>query len=97
MGKNPYCFRFKTKGHSIEECHASMYCDMCESLDHFQMRCPKYRTIKGAAVPCGFAAEGLGFFHIPHEASFKQRTEVRTALISVSDGEMTILNVILEL
>jgi hypothetical protein len=97
IGKNPYCFRCKTKGHAIEECHASMYCDICESLDHFRVRCPKYRAVKGAAVPCGFAVEGLGFFHTPHETSVKQRTEARTALISVSDGEMSIQSIISEL
>jgi hypothetical protein len=65
MGKNPYCFRCKTKEHAIEEWHASMYCDICESLDHFRVRCPKYRAVKGAAVLCGFAVEGLGFFSYP--------------------------------
>jgi uncharacterized 2Fe-2S/4Fe-4S cluster protein (DUF4445 family) len=97
MGKNPYCFRCKTKGHVIEECHAIMYCDICESLDHSRVRCPKYRPVKGVAMSCGFAVEGLGFFHIPHETSVKQRTEACTALISVSDGEMSIQSVISEL
>jgi hypothetical protein len=70
-GKSP-CFRCKTKGHAIEDYHADMFCDICESQDHFQARCPKFRVVKGVAVPCGFAVEGLGFFHIPHESSAKQ-------------------------
>jgi hypothetical protein len=35
------------------------------------MRCPKVRAVKGAAMPCGFIVEGLGFFHIPHESLVK--------------------------
>jgi hypothetical protein len=30
-GKVPYCYRCKTKGHAIEVCHATMYCDICAS------------------------------------------------------------------
>jgi hypothetical protein len=56
----------------IEECHERMFCGVCESMDHVQVRCPKVRAVKGAAVPCGFAVEGLGFFHIPYESSVKQ-------------------------
>jgi hypothetical protein len=74
-----------------------MYCDICEILDHSRVRCPKYRAVKGVAVPCGFAVDGLGFFHIPHETSVKQRTKACTALISISDGEMSIHGVISEL
>jgi hypothetical protein len=33
-GKAPYCFRCKTKGHTIEECHVNMFCDICETSDH---------------------------------------------------------------
>jgi hypothetical protein len=96
-GKSPYCFRCKTKGHAIEDCHPDMFCDICESQDHFQVRCPKFRVVKGVAVPCGFAVAGLGFFHIPHESSAKQRTEARSALISVTDGVLSVENVISEL
>jgi hypothetical protein len=74
-----------------------MYCDVCESMDHVRLRCPKVREVKGVVVPCGFAVEGLGFFHIPHESSAKQRTEARLAMIRVSDGELSVQNVIAEL
>jgi hypothetical protein len=67
-----------------------MFCDICESLDHVLLRCPKFRAAKSVAVPCEFAVEGLGFFHIHHESSAKQRTEARSALISVSDGVLSI-------
>jgi hypothetical protein len=39
------------------------------------LRCPKVGAAKGAAIPCGFAVEGLSFFHIPHESLAKQCTE----------------------
>jgi hypothetical protein len=96
-GKVPYCFRCKTKGHAIEVCHAMMFCDICASHDHVRPRCPKFRTPKLAAVPCGYAVEGLGFFHVPHEISMRQRNEARTMLIRVFDGYLSVHNVILEL
>jgi hypothetical protein len=61
------------------------------------VRCPKFRAAKRMAVPCGFVVEGLGFFHIPHEASAKMHTEARTTLISVTDGELSVEYVISEL
>jgi hypothetical protein len=96
-GKSPYCFRCMTKGHAIEDYHANMFCDICESQDHLRVWCPKFRAIKDVAVPCGFAVEGLGFFHIPHESSAKQLTKARSTLISVTDGVLTVENVITEL
>jgi hypothetical protein len=96
-GKSPYYFQCKTKGHAIEECHTCMFCDICESPDHIRLRCPKLRAVKGATVPCGFAVEGLGFFHNPHESSTKQRTEACLALITVTDGVLFVQEVIEEL
>jgi hypothetical protein len=63
-GKVPYCYQYKTKGHAIEVCHASTYCDICASHDHVRPRCPKFRAVRLAAMMCGFAVEGLGFFHM---------------------------------
>jgi hypothetical protein len=40
--KMPYCYRCKTKGHTIEVCHAEMFCDICESRDHIKPKCPKF-------------------------------------------------------
>jgi hypothetical protein len=65
--KISYCFRCKTKGHAIESCKASMYCIICDSRDQFKPHCTMYRTVKQGAAPCGFAVEGLGFFHISHD------------------------------
>jgi hypothetical protein len=52
---------------------------------------------KGATEPCGFAIEGLEFFHIPHESSIKQCIEAHLMLISVTDGVLSIQEVIAEL
>jgi hypothetical protein len=43
-----------------------LYCRICDCKDHVKSRCPKWRGEKPAAVTCGYAVEGLGFFHIPH-------------------------------
>jgi hypothetical protein len=96
-GKVPYCYRCKTKSHAIEECHATMFCDICTSHDHVSVRCPKFRATKLAAVPCGYAMEGLNFFHLPHEISQRKQNEARTALIRVFDENLSVHNVISEL
>jgi hypothetical protein len=58
-GKVPYCFRCKTKGHAIESCDASMYCEICDSRDHLKPRFPNFRAVKLPTAPCGYAVEGL--------------------------------------
>jgi hypothetical protein len=55
-----------------------------------RLRCPKFRAAKGAAVPSGFAVDRLGFFHTPHESLIKQHAEAHSALISVTDGVLSI-------
>jgi hypothetical protein len=95
--KMPYCFYCKTKGHAIEVCHTNMYCDICVSHDHVRLRCPMFRAVRLPTVPCGFAVEDLGFFHIQHEQSLHQRNEACSALISVMDGSLNVQNVTSEL
>lgn len=34
--KVPFCFRCKTKGHHMQECTTSMYCDICDVVTHTQ-------------------------------------------------------------
>jgi hypothetical protein len=41
--------------------------------------------------------EGLGFFHIPHDVSEKQRIDASLALIRVMEGEIAVQDVISEL
>jgi hypothetical protein len=97
-GKSSYCFCCKTKGHAIKECHENMFCDICESMNHVRLRCPKVRVVKSATVPCGFTVEGMRFFsHIAHESLAKQRTKACLAVVSVTVGVLSIQNVIVEL
>jgi hypothetical protein len=74
-----------------------MYCDICASHDHVGPRCPKFWPTMLAAVPCGYAMAGMGFFHVPFKSSPRQRSEARSALISVFDGSLTVPNIISEL
>ena len=96
-GKTPYCYRCLTKGHVREDCDAEMYCDICDCIEHFTSRCPKFRGDKPCAIPCGYAVEGLGFYHIPQSVTPQQRSDPRAAVIRVTDGTLTIPNVISEL
>jgi hypothetical protein len=96
-GKVPYCFRCKTKGLAIESCFATMHCDICDSKDHFKPRCPKFRATKLGAVHCGYAVEGLGFSHIPIDIVSKNGIEARSALIRVTESELSAQGVVAEL
>lgn len=96
-GKLPYCYRCKAKGHAVEVCHVELFCEICESRDHIKARCPKYRAEKKMVVPCGYAVEGLDFFHITHVQSQKERNDARTTLVRVTDGELSVSDVVSEL
>lgn len=94
----PYCYRCYTKGHTMQECLSKFYCEICESEDHIAARCPIFRSsVKPSAQLCGYAGDGLGFFHIPLSAGQKIKHEPRAALIKVSKGQMTVNAVISEL
>jgi hypothetical protein len=67
------------------------------SHDHVRPRYHKFRAVRLPAVPCHFAVEGLGYYHIHHEISQQNRNEGRTTLISVFDGCLTVQNMIMEL
>lgn len=97
LGK-PYCFRCYTKGHTMQECSSKLYCEICESKDHVATRCPIFRsTNKPIAQLCGYAADGLGFFHIPLSAGQRIRHDPKAVLVKVTNGQMTINAVISEL
>ena len=68
-GKVPYCYRCLTKGHVIKDCIEIFYCDICDCDKHSRERCPLFRQAKVAAIPYGYAVEGLGFYYIPHNAN----------------------------
>lgn len=94
----PYCFRCLTKGHTMQDCSSKFYCEICESVDHVAICCPSFRsTVKPTAQLCGYATDGLGFFHIPLSAGHKIKHEPRAALIKVSKGKLSVNDVIAEL
>ena len=45
-GKNPYCYRWYTKGHKMEDCTTKLYCEICECIEHAMERCPIYRSVQ---------------------------------------------------
>jgi hypothetical protein len=96
-GKVPYCYRCLTKGHRQEECFAQICCDICKNSAHNTDHCPKFRETKPVALACGYAVDGLGFFHVPHVASQKQKTEAKTAVIKVIGGLLSAPQIIAEL
>jgi hypothetical protein len=96
-GKGSYCWRCYTKGHSITDCSAEMYCPICDCNEHMKTCCPKCRGDKPAALTCGYVVDGLGFFHIPHVTSQQQREESWTVIIRVTDGALSMPNIISEL
>jgi hypothetical protein len=64
--KVPYCFRCKTKRHHMQDCYTPLYCDICDVATHSKAKCSFLKSAKFCAMPCGYAVEGLGFYHIPH-------------------------------
>jgi hypothetical protein len=49
------------------------------------------------AVTCGYAVESLGFFQIPLTTTHHHKNDSRTAIIQVTNGVLSIPNVISEL
>lgn len=96
-GKSPYCYRCLTKGHIMTECTVEEFCEVCASKDHVKARCQIYRADRIQAAPCGYAVQGLGFFHIPHTPGQKQRNDSRSAVVRVTNGVLTVANVVAEL
>lgn len=96
-GKPPYCYRCLTKGHIMTECTVEKFCEVCASKDHVKARCPTYRADRIQATPCGYVVEGLSFFHILHMPGQKQRNDSRSAIVRVTDGVLTVANVVAEL
>lgn len=96
-GKVSYCYKCYTKGHVMQDCTQDRYCDICDCKEHVRARCPTYLAVKQGAVLSGYAVEGLGFFHIPLPAGFKQNKDARAALIRVTEGVLTIPNIVAEL
>lgn len=103
-GKLPYCYRCYTKGHKLTECTAKLYCDICDCVEHARERChiyhsvqPDHHRITPFVATCGYAVDGLGFYYINPPESFKHKVESKAAVIQVTGGSLTIVNVISEM
>jgi hypothetical protein len=45
-------------------------------------------------MPCGYAVEGLGFFHISHDIVSKNEIDAPSAMIRVIEGELSAQSVV---
>jgi hypothetical protein len=83
-GKQPYCYRCLTKGHTMQGCTAKLFCDICRTEAHNSGRCPVFRGDKPGALTCGYAVDGLGFYYIPHAPRQKNKDDSHSALVRVT-------------
>ncbi|RLN43028.1 uncharacterized protein C2845_PM01G47570 [Panicum miliaceum] len=85
-GKPNFCFRCFTKGHGTTNCQAVVFREVCESNEHVKQKCPVMKAPKMVAQWVGYAADGDGFYHIPH-APMKNTSDHKTTRISVEGGQ----------
>lgn len=64
--KTPFCWKCKTKGHTIEVCTAILWCEICKIDSHNTERCQRARGEKPVAQTAGFAVDALGFIISPN-------------------------------
>lgn len=82
----------------MQECSSRFYYEICESEDHVASRCPIFWSyVKPVAQLCGYARDGLGFFHIPLSAGTRVKHEPKAALVKVTKGQMSVSSIISEL
>lgn len=75
----------------------SPYCFRCDSEEHATEACPLQNGAKPKAEPCGFAVDGLGFYHIPHSEKPISKLESEYARVKVIKGQMSAAQVTYEL
>lgn len=93
-----YCHRCYGKGHVMSECSAALFCEVCGTDTHIKHKCPVFNAPKVYAVPAGFGINKGGFFHIPSNKKLvKTKQDARTAMIQVSEGQISLENVNREL
>jgi len=92
----PFCYRCRTKGHTIHECTVVLCCEVCFG-DHVTKLCPNIKKTNTNAIPCGYAVEGLGFYFIPVVENPKANVEGKAAVVRVLEGSFTIDQLAVEL
>jgi hypothetical protein len=60
-----HCSRCSKKGHQGVACKSEVYCVICDSHDHMNHKCHLLKAPRPVAHAAGYAAMGLGFYHIP--------------------------------
>jgi hypothetical protein len=71
-----------------------LLCDICGSNAHVKGRCPLLKKAKNMyAMTCGYAMDGLSFYYIPHSISIRPKSDAKTDVIRVIEGEMNALQV----
>ena len=92
----PFCYRCRTKGHTIHECTVVLCCEVCFG-DHVTKLCPNIKKTNTNAIPCGYAVEGLGFYFIPVVENPKANVEGKAAVVRVLEGSFTVDQLAVEL
>lgn len=89
QAKLKVCSRCTQKGHVAADCSSELYCDICDSVEHVNHRCPVLKQSRPAAHAMGYSVDGLGFFHIPHPPLQKSKKGSKTALVRIEGGCLT--------
>jgi len=92
----PYCYRCRTKDHTIHECSMALCCQLCYG-DHTIKACPHSKKTNTNAVIYGYAAEGLGFYFIPMIQTLKIDAQDKRAVVRVLEGSFTVDQLTVEL
>jgi len=92
----PYCYRCRTKGHTIHECFVALRCELCYG-DHIVKACPHSKKTNTNVVLYGYVAEGLGFYFIPNIQTPKIDAQDKRAVVRVLEGSFTVDQVTVEL
>ena len=93
----PYCWRCRTKGHTIHECSIVLCCELCFG-DHVTKVCPyNKKSPATSAIPCGYAVEGLGFYFIPTAANPRVNVHETRAVVRVLEGSFSVNQLAVEL
>lgn len=78
------------KGHVFADCKIDVYCDICDSVEHVNHKCPVLKFAKPVVQAVGYAVDGLGFQHIPHQPLQRSKKGTKKALVRVVGGSLTI-------
>lgn len=82
------CSKCFEKGHVADDCVVEVYCDICDSFDHVNHKCPVLKLPKPVVQAVGMV-EGLGFCNIPHQPLQRSKKGTKLALVHVVAGSLS--------